>query len=450
MRRIALSSLVWFTLCAQISPRADEEAYRKALAIAEPAKRLDAILQCFAQYPNSRSVPSTIPRAFRDTGAAHALDLASNISRRLAKASSMARSEADRAIAQYLFEQGIGHAEAEGYAERAIAELNREDFVIRERARYPDESRERFRNTEAATWTTLARILIAQGRDAEARQALQKSLAAARTADAAAAFARLAIKEGDLHTAIDALGTAILTGKADRETVQAFRSTFAVAVGPRFPDPEAWLDRRYRAEFRNPIQAPPFRGVTAEPRRAVLLELLTGATCEPCVSVDLAVDALLQRYSRQDLIVIAHQEQRDAPAVLIDGRAIESGRGLASVARPVFDALDIQVMRRIVAPAEARIQLRASWSGSALEVHAESPKARLQIYLLETEVSFGAENGIRLHPMVERSRARADSNGYAVFHPANRSRLAVVAVARDEATGHVLQSAYLAVDPARP
>jgi hypothetical protein len=434
-------------LCAQSPSSADEEAYRKALAIVEPARQLDAILQCFAQYPNSRKVPSTIAHAFRDTDASHAPDLASNIAHRLVKGTAMARSEADRAIAQQLFDRGVGRAEAEAYAERATTELNREEFVARERAFYPDESRERFRNIEAATWTTLARILIAQGRDAEARQALQKSLASTRTADAAAAFAKLAIKEGDLHTAIDALGTAVLTGKADRATVEAFHSTYAVVMSPRFPDPEAWLDRRYRAEFRNPIQAPPFRGVSAEPRRAVLLELFTGPACEPCIAVDLAVDALLQRYSRQDLVVIAHLEQRDAPAVLIDGSAIECGSGLASVTRPVFDRLDIEVMRRIVAPAEARTQLRAGWSGGALEVRTGT--GGVQIHLVETEVSLTGENGIRLHPMVARSQAQADSNGYAGFHAANRTRLALVAVAKNQA-GHVLQSAYLPVDVPRP
>src|SRR4051794_8612948 len=168
MCRIALSSLVWLSLCAQAQPSADQEAYQKAMEIAEPAKRLDAVLQCFTQYPNSPGVPYAIARILSTSDSARTLDLAANIAQRLAKASSMTRSDAHRAIAQKLFDRGIGHAEAEAYAEHAIAELNREEFVARDRPYQPDESRERFRNTEAATWTTLARILMAQGRDAEA------------------------------------------------------------------------------------------------------------------------------------------------------------------------------------------------------------------------------------------------------------------------------------------
>src|SRR4051812_35851344 len=100
MRRIALFSILWFTLGAQVQPPADQEAYRKALAITEPAKRIDAILRCFTQYPNSRSVPSAIGRVLSVSDSARTLDLAAALARALAKASSMTRSEADRAIAQ--------------------------------------------------------------------------------------------------------------------------------------------------------------------------------------------------------------------------------------------------------------------------------------------------------------------------------------------------------------
>jgi hypothetical protein len=423
----------------------------------------------------------------------------------MAKASSMARSDADRTIAQWLLEHNSGEmeGEAEAFARRAITELNQEEHVLRERdwrqakvdpysARdpkyqpmpfYPDEARERFRGIEASSWSLLARIYIQQGRNPEARQALQKSLAAARTAEAASAFADLAFKEGDLHSAIDALGTAILTGKAGRAAIERFQASYRDAVGPRFPDPETWLDRRYRAEFRNPIPVQPFTGAAAN--RAVLLELFTGAGCEPCTSVDLATDALLQRYARDQLVVMAHHmhaplvtpaaEQRaryygvgGAPMVVMDGVPIEPGEGLASVTQPVFNALDTEVMKRIIAPAEARIRLRAAWAGPALEVQADidgvkdpGPKLRLRIFLVETEVSYSGESGVRLHPMVVRSQANAERNGFAIAgsslhaawtfaadarNQASRGKPAVVALVQDEATRRILQSAFLPVE----
>ena len=289
---------------------------------------------------------------------------------------------------------------------------------------------------------------------------------------------------------LDALGTAILTGKAGDDMVRKFQTAYREA-GMR-PDPEPWLDRRYRNESRNPLDVAPYRGPAAEPRRAVLLEMVTGAACDPCISVDLAADALLRRYGRQDLVLIAHHMHppstdplvsaasvlrvefygvHGAPTVILDGDAIQPGEGTGAVAKPVFDALDAAIQKRIADPAAARIQLQASWSGPARKVEAEvdgaQPAAdlRLQMYLVETEVSYSGPNGIRLHPMVVRSAARMAEGGFELKSPPlraewtfavdqlpselRRNRLAIVAVVQDARTKRVLQSAYLPVEAPR-
>src|SRR5881394_3569289 len=69
---------------------ADEAAYKKALAVTEPAAQLVAILRFVADYPNSRSVPMMIGRAYTAAGkmtSAKALELAQDIARRVAKGS---------------------------------------------------------------------------------------------------------------------------------------------------------------------------------------------------------------------------------------------------------------------------------------------------------------------------------------------------------------------------
>lgn len=371
--------------------------------------------------------------------------------KRLAKASPMARSEAERAVAQRLSASRATLHDAEAYALQAIANLNVDDQIARERQRhqqkvfYPEEAREKFRTIEAASWSTLGRILVRQGRDADARQALQKSLAAARTADAAAAFAALAAKQGDIHTVIDALGTAILTGKADRATIDKFQAAYRES-GMRL-DPELWLDRRYRHESRNPLDPPPYRGPTAQPRRTVLLEVATGVDCEPCISVDLAVDALLHRYARQDLVVIVSLDAPAAPIVVLDGEAIEPGQGLASVAKPVFEALDAAIQQRLALPAEPRIPLQSSWSGHSLNVVVENAEGAMpQLYLVETEIRRSGANGLRFHPMV--LRRAAEPGASATFDTADLdpAKLAVIAVLRDPKTRRVLQSAYQEVN----
>jgi hypothetical protein len=505
---------------------ADEAAYKKALAIGEPGRQLAAILQFFTAYPNSRSVPMMIVRGYAIVGrmtSARALELAQDIAQRVAKASPMARSEAAKAIAVQLWTRNIA-GEAEPYARAAVKELSEEDHVARERAWYQqkvdyftardpkykavpfyvEEAREKYRTVAAGTWSTLARVLMKQGRDADARQALGKSLAISRTADAASAYAELAAKEGDTHTVLDALGTAILTGKATKEMVERFDAAYRTA-NMRL-DSEAWLDRRFRSESRNPLQPAPFRGPTTTPHRAVLLEMVTGAACEPCISVDLAVDAMLQRYSRQDLVILAHHMHapsidplvsgaaeervkfygtRGAPTVYLDGEEIEPGEGTAAAAKPVFDELDAAVRKRLAAAAGATIDLKAQWSGTDLEVTAEAfgveaaRGLRLHLFLVEKEVSYSGENGFRLHPMVVRSakdleglrgewttavdqvseelrksmeryleemRARFPERTFALREERYRvdpRKLAVVAVLQDVETKKVLQAAYL-------
>ena len=510
---------------------ADEAAYKKALAIATPAPRLAAILQFFREYPNSRSVPLMIGRAFaaaeegRAIGSARAVALAQDIARRLPKASPMARSEAARAIAIHLLAKDRP-GEAEQYARAATAELNEEDHVARERAWYRqkvdyftardakykalpfyvEEAREKYRTVAAGAWSTLARTLMKQGRDSEARQALVKSLASARTADAASAYAELAAKQGDMHTVIDALGTAILTGKADRGMMERFQDAYKEA-GMRM-DPEAWLDRRYRMESRNPLEPPRYTGAVASPRRSVLLEMVTGAGCEPCISVDLAADALLRRYSRQDLVVLAYHMHAPtidplvspaadararyygapgAPTMYLDGETLEPGEGTGAVAGPVFDALDAEIQKRIAVAAGATIDINAQWSGDRLKVTAEAAGMaaatglRLRLFLVEREVSYSGENGIRLHPMVVRAakdfdapradwtvavdrvpgelresleaylagmKARFPTRAFelrAERYSIDARRLAVVAVLQDDGTRRVLQSAYVDV-----
>ena len=224
------------------------------------------------------------------------------------------------------------------------------------------------------------------------------------------------------------------------------------------PTPEEWLDRRYRMESRNLLQPEPYRGPMPTPARAVLLELLTGVDCEPCVSVELAADALLHRYARQNLVLLARHAVRDTPSVILDGEIIQPGEGLASVSKPVFDAIDAAVQKHIAAPAEAGLQLKSTWKRSAsLSVDAlvdHAAGAKLQLYLVETELSKSGTNGIRLHPMVARASAQDgfDIDG-STFHAhwtfdtaPVLGKLAVVAVVQDAGAERVLQSAYL---PAR-
>jgi|GEM_PF-4463885 len=160
---------------------------------------------------------------------------------------------------------------------------------------------------------------------------------------------------------------------------------------------EAEADRLYRAEFPNPIAAGRYSGSR---RRTVLLEAFAGADCGPCVAVDLAVEATIERYSRDELAVVVYHRNvptRDPMAVplsdaraefykveavpfyAIDGETFLDGGG-RSLAPSVFEA-----MRRRIETA-----LRAT------EPVVNGPAT---VVAVDPLVRHTGRNGIRFHHM---------------------------------------------------
>jgi hypothetical protein len=169
----------------------------------------------------------------------------------------------------------------------------------------------------------------------------------------------------------------------------------------------------------------------------------------------------------------------------------------------VWKNLDSGIAARLDAPAQARLKLNATRAGSIVKVTAAAdeiknaaPDLRLQLALVEDEVSYSGENGLRFHPMVVRNLARpadAQPYGFAInaAQPAkvdhifdleqisaanlkyydeyladlkqrtgidatfkekryiiNPERLSIVAFVQDEKTRQILQAVYLKVAPA--
>jgi hypothetical protein len=151
------------------------------------------------------------------------------------------------------------------------------------------------------------------------------------------------------------------------------------------------------------------------------------------VGAGLAFEAALDRYSRQDFIVLNYHVHiplpdpmvnpatlkrqefyavRSSPSYAFDGES-DGGGGGADAAKSIFDSkVDPRIAKLLAVPPGASIALKASSTGSTVKVRAQvskvsstSDKLRLQIALAEDSVTYSGENGERFHPIVVRSMA---------------------------------------------
>jgi hypothetical protein len=151
------------------------------------------------------------------------------------------------------------------------------------------------------------------------------------------------------------------------------------------------------------------------------------------VGASIAFEAALNRYARQDYILLtyhihiplpdpmtnpstlarqSHYAVRSTPSYFIDGER-DGGGGSEDMAKSIFDRkVETAMTKRLDVPAEAKIDLQASGTASTVKVKAKvsgvkakSDKLRLQIALVEESVTYSGENGTRFHEMVVRSLA---------------------------------------------
>jgi hypothetical protein len=269
------------------------------------------------------------------------------------------------------------------------------------------------------------------------------------------------------------------------------------------PAQQATPPRASGASGTNPatVKVEPYRPGRDRSSRAVLAELFTGTSCSRCVPVALAVNGLLERYGRLELSLLVFHQGVDGPdpmanpstvvrarrygvtrtpTLFIDGAVTEAEAGGGATAQEIYARLVSSIDVLLTKRNEATWSAMASLDGSRLTVSVEvepraygSPDLRLQVALVENELTYAAENGLRVHPMVVRQMAGELNDGvpftatkpfkvtfafdldavsaeYAAaigkpVHAIERTNLAIVTFVQDEKTRHVLQSGYLPV-----
>ena len=294
----------------------------------------------------------------------------------------------------------------------------------------------------AAALAALARIHIAQGDAVKARIAIEEGLAlqpntvSAGTAALTAALAELEVQEDRRASALDhfltAAAVSALTPTQDASLHALYRQARGTEAGI-----EDALNRRHRELLPSPIR--PARYVPGANRgtRIVLFEMFTGSGCGPCAAADLAFDGLLARYPADAVAAVAYHEhilpdpmvisttQRQTlrrsvgvPTVFVDGRMTDDGGGPRTVAPESYASYVASIDKRLQVPAAADLSLRATGDGDRITVSAtvtglpgNKEPLRLRILLVERELGYLGENGIRSHAMVVRAMADADGAG---------------------------------------
>jgi tetratricopeptide (TPR) repeat protein len=447
----------------KITRPADEDALQKAASIKDLDQRTDALIKFVADFPKAVYIRNAVfyfMRPLREMKS-EPEKIHANINRFVEgtkEAPVYARNEFYYGIARDLLGLGILPDLAAELAEKGTTLLNEEAYVDNERRAHeqkesyytardpkrtpevfsPAQAKEKFRTFRASNYAALGNAYIKLGKLDKAEAPLKQAYEIKPIMEAGTGLADLYEKRGQDAVAFDYLAAALLSGRMPAEGIERTQALYRKMHGGKIDGFEADLDARHRRSFRNPLKVEHYKrsGSGSANNRATLAEFVTGAGCEPCTAVDISFDAALERYSRRDLVLLVyhmHAPTSDpmsnhsaqarhkfynavgAPTIYLDGQNFKAGEGLATESEHVYKNLDAGIAKRLDVPAQARILLNAKREGSMVKVSttaegikSDSPALRLQIALVENEVSYSGENGLRFHPMVVRNLARPD------------------------------------------
>ena len=518
----------------------DEKAYTAAGKIADPEKKIAALEEFEKDFPGStyilratslifstliQQMPDRKERIHQAAKAVFAVGVArdrtaskqNGFPTRAYSGGTAAR------IADQLVSGDVLLQDAESYARRGVKTLRENVWMTEERESYarqkmkvppPEELAKDFAEVRASRIGTLGRVELKLGRTAEARKLLEESYAVAPSdAKVAAALGELAVKSGDDAKAMEYLLCARLSGRAPETANLAFETLYKKGHNGSLDGLEAMLDSEYFKRFPNPIHIVAYQPTKKRSDRMVLAEVFTGSGCGPCAGADVAFDAAMERYPRKDLAVVMYHVhvprpdpmtitettaryksygENGVPAYAIDGKKTTGGNS-RDMAQEVFDGFQKNLEADLEAAAEARVKIDASLNGGTVKVSAavdnvrsDSKDLKVQIVLVEKEIRYLGENGIRFHPMVVRAFGgekgegyKIEANGKGTFDASfdleaigkdirkqldeyeakghrgepfkfsakkdqiGRADLAVVAFVQDDKTRHVLQAGYV-------
>jgi tetratricopeptide (TPR) repeat protein len=530
---------------------ADQKAYRAALASPNVDAQIAALQAFVHDFPDSKRVSPARTKIFHLLLDAHpdrvkeihalAKTLVDNAS------TGIDRGNEENTVAFDLAEalpNGVDLKSAEKWANDAVAQLTLTAYTESIRSDYEkfkiplppaSELQQQLNQLIAADLQTLADVYFHEGKLDKATASLDRTNGFDPKA-IEGEFGSILLTRGQIADAqhrdaetLDDLERAEVYGGLTAQTKPLLLKLYAQAHAGSTAGLEADIDAQYHklipAAFTpEPHKAPPTG-------RTALLELYTGSACEPCVAADLAVDGVLEAYPRSEVVALSFDQHipepdplanpdtiargnfykiNSTPHTILDGKAAALIGGGRSAAQKGYPKLAEDIDKELNTPSGVELKLNASVSPDhTIAVNAtvkvadatalnkllatadgKAPNLVLNIALVQPEVRYSGENGIRFHSMVVRSLARPAEKGFPVaiagesqaaftFNPAEVSRdlskyladfsqhndhfgivhflstdttlsgpLAVAAWVEDPTTHQVVQAAFVPLDSA--
>lgn len=428
----------------------DEERYRQALAVKDPGRRLDALAALDVEF--RQPTTETALRAQTEL-----LELLLDV-RPLPvdRIEPLLRRMLDRAFPQGLRELGLERI-AQGVAQ-SVRPLVRRGLLLETARRALDQGLQTIQIISEHMKGDLlhleGRIALARGDEKAAEAAFRGVLALNPTLDTGAGrgsdpsvhrdLARILRGRGENRSALAHLVSAAAMHRPTRAEFDELRQAFSQVHGAN-ESLEATLDQEYARLFPNPIARE--RDETASKSgRVVLLEMFSGAECQPCQASDLAQEALLELYPPTMLAAVSYHvhvpgpdpmttaatEARHqsyglsgVPSSRVDGRhrlrPLSVGGGPRAAARAAYGSYKDAVESALAIPPQARITLQASRDAAGVVVRGRvshvapgSERPRLFFLLVQKVVRYQGANGIRMHPMVVRAMGGDAGKGYEI------------------------------------
>lgn len=430
--------------------------FRKANSIADPQMKLDALEKILKNFPKAGNdflfdVNVAILRTMAKTWPDQKEKLLAQTRRAVSKLPADNKADALNDLAGALLDAGVLLNEAQSYGEKGLAALNEKEYVDSQKKLFENMKRTppsdaelstSFRSMRAENLSVLGRIHLKKGESAEAEKYLKEAYEANPTVPGAAvSLAEINEKAGNEKAALDYLATALLGGRVKKQDREKFQTLYRKTHNNSLDGMDALLDERYKQIFPLPFHVDHYEPTAARSKRVVLAEVFTGAACPPCVAADLGFDAVMERYSRDEVAVLMYHQhipQADpltnpatqkrynfyggggVPNYVIDGQK-DGGGGPRMMTRAFYDRVNPLIEKELEVAPDADIKLDAVMDGSIIKVKAsvENVKGsagpvKLQIALMEDLLRYSGENGIRFHPMVVRALAGQNADGFVV------------------------------------
>lgn len=370
-------------------------------------------------------------------------------------------------------------------------------------------------------FTAKAPILVSLGQDALKKGDLKKAeqnfkQATSGDYEGNAAFiglAEVAEKRKKSKMQLDYLIQADSKGSLKKEQRNKLEEIYLKVKGSKDGLREI-LDENYRKAYPLPVTVVKFSPSSKRTKRTVLAELFTGSACSPCVTADLSFDALIQRYNPSEVAVMVYHLHIPGPdpmtnpatvarsrfyggfgtpTYFINGNDKQTGGGINRKQTSVFyNKITPKIDAELEKNQEADITLSALIENQMIKanvdydgIKGDSKDLKLNIALVEHEISYMGENGIRFHQMVVRELGGDKREGFTLKdksgkiewqfdlqklsaelkdyldkyevdtqkmrpeftfsekkHELDSKNLAVVAFIQDEKTKNILQSAF--------